>query len=501
MNKELLNSFLVLLGALIYCVIFWCEKLGLNVLVYATFLIGALYLLRKDAFSQRNVQLAAFGMLFTAILVVTHNSLIAKAIHFLSVGVLVGLSQLPAMRFILYAFLMYIVNFFEAPIQALQSLMKIPSLLSGKKQRTYGFSSIWLSVLIVPIFYMIYYFTNQEFAAISDTFWGQIGRLLSFDWNFARIFFFIMGIVITGAALWNHTMIDFSRYTKFGETLNANEQNNSEERTLHHYKSGLVLLLTLNCLLLFNNGLDIVYVWGKMDMARTSSALKEFVHSGTYILIVSILMAIAVVNYVFRGSVNFMANNQKIKYLGYAWLAQNAFLVLTVACRNWQYIDQFGLAYKRIGVFIFLILVLAGLWFMALKIRDKRNLFYVNVRMAWAIYAVLVLTALVPWDKFITQYNINAYAKNKNIDLDFLVNTISDKNLGILYQNQAQLQSINQDVMPSYESESYNPKIDFAEALDRKRKNFVTTQNEYSIWSWNWPDYNTRKEVGGAEGQ
>ena len=112
-----------------------------------------------------------------------------------------------------------------------------------------------------------------------------------------------------------------------------------------------------------------------------------------------------------------------LRGLGLAWLAQNTFLALSVGCRNWQYIDHCGLAYKRIGVFIFLTLTLFGLYFMYLKIKEKRSFYFVMRRVSWAFYGVLLAGCFINWDVFITKYNIEMPVKTGIIDVFFCYKT------------------------------------------------------------------------------
>ena len=50
---------------------------------------------------------------------------------------------------------------------------------------------------------------------------------------------------------------------------------------------------------------------------------------------------------------NFYQKNKWLRYGAYAWLFQNAVLVVSVLFRDYYYIAHMGLAYKRIGVLVF----------------------------------------------------------------------------------------------------------------------------------------------------
>ena len=138
--------------------------------------------------------------------------------------------------------------------------------------------------------------------------------------------------------------------------------------------------------------------------------------------------------YLFRKNLNFFPNNILLKRLAYAWIMQNVLLTLSVALRNARYIDFHGLAYKRIGVIIFLIFTLYGLWTMYRKVRECKSIYFLLEKNAWVVYSVLLLTCVINWDVLITRYNLFVETKGA-IDKTFLLRTVSDKNLPLLEEN------------------------------------------------------------------
>ncbi len=86
----------------------------------------------------------------------------------------------------------------------------------------------------------------------------------------------------------------------------------------------------------------------------------EFVHQGVNVLIISVVLAIAMVMYFFRGNLNFLSNSQRLTYAAYVWIVQNAVLMVATAVKNTEYIERFGLTHKRIGVYVYLLLTLIG---------------------------------------------------------------------------------------------------------------------------------------------
>jgi uncharacterized BrkB/YihY/UPF0761 family membrane protein len=69
-------------------------------------------------------------------------------------------------------------------------------------------------------------------------------------------------------------------------------------------------------------------------------------------------------------------------------------------------IQHFGLAYKRIGVLVFLALVLIGLVTIFVKIPQRKTAFYLVRVNAWFAIAILVVTSCVHWDETIARYNL-----------------------------------------------------------------------------------------------
>jgi hypothetical protein len=508
MKKEILRSEIILLGAALFNIIFWNENLGINTLLFTIFIVSGLWFMERDSFQTRPVRITAIVAILLSCLVIWHNSLIVKVIYCLNFSVMIGLIQERQLRFLGSAILLYVTNLFTV-IQNLFSTLKELPILRGSQKFTQGLKLAILPAFILPIFYGIYYLANPKFATLSSQFWTAVANWLSFDWNPERILFFIVGLLVVGAAFLKNKWLEVLGFEDGRtDTLNA---ENYEERPFKlfdfdensSYRSAMMLMISLNILLVFNNLLDFNYVWLGGAEVKTAVELKQYVHEGTYILIVGIVLALAVLQVLYKGSLNFTKNTKILRGLSFAWLVQNAVLAVSVGMRNWQYIDHYGLAYKRIGVFIFLSLVLYGLWLMYLKINEKRTLFFFISRGAWAIYAVMVAACFINWDVFITKYNLTVSTKTQSVDVPFLVKNISDKNLYLLYENRDRLieKMPNKPFDENEYWETQSPdfankeaKIAFLDyALKQKRANFEGKTSGKTWLSWNYPDYRNSK--------
>jgi hypothetical protein len=506
MQNSIAKTIAVIVGSIFFNLIFWNEKQGINVVLFDLFILGTLVQFNAAAFKTRSVQIVAAGTFVAALLIILHNSLIVKVIHFFSFSILIGLAQQTELRFLGNAALIYLFNLASTPKHLLNNLRELP-ILRGQKQAINGLKSAWLSILIVPIFFLVYYIANPKFAELSDKTFNNLWNWLSFDLNITRFLFFIFGIFLVGGAIWQHTIAYFqSIETHLSDDLiENNDSNSADEYAAEHaallqnrYKNALNLIITLNVLLLINNILDIQNVWFSNNTLLSATELKQFVHSGTYLLIFGIALAIGVTLVLFRGILNFVKNAEILRGCAYTWLAQNAVLAVSVGMRNWRYIDAYGLAYKRIGVFIFLLLVLFGLGFIYLKIKEKRTLFFFMNRSAWALYGVLLLACFVNWDVFISTYNLTTATKSTTIDARFLLQDVSTKNLKTLMEYRSDLlKKMPNRPFSEGDFERYNEPVFQSEAdkeafidlqIRQKQRNFEAEQSGLSWLSWNYPD-------------
>ena len=130
---------------------------------------------------------------------------------------------------------------------------------------------------------------------------------------------------------------------------------------------GIISLALLNALLLSINIIDIIYVWLGFSYKSTMN-LSAYVHEGAGMLIFSIVLAMVVLLFFFRRNLNFYKKNKYLRYGAIIWIVQNIILVISVFIRDYYYFVHMGMAYKRIGVMIFLVLVLTGLITVFIKI-------------------------------------------------------------------------------------------------------------------------------------
>ncbi|MEM6699160.1 MAG: DUF4173 domain-containing protein [Bacteroidota bacterium] len=495
MKKEFLTDTLVLLIAFTYCTIFWKEKMGLNSLIFAVLMTGSLvahYEVKRKAY----FWLTAFGTIITAAMIVIHNSLVSKIIHLCSMVTMIGFAQQRMFRFVWYAFLLGIYSMLETPKKFVRQFNENfgTALRPVVLQRNLQLSIA--PVFLLGLFYMIYYHANGKFAELSDHFWMNLWSTIVEYFPLQRLLLFAIGGLIAGGALWK------SRWSFLERQEEESEENLIRYPLKKHfikfkildlkkeYQQGFRALFILNLLLFIVNCIDVRYVWFGFEVG-SAQEMKQYVHEGTYLLIVAILLAMAVLLIVFRGKINFFSKNLLIKRLAYTWIVQNAILALSVAIRNYRYIEHYNLAYKRIGVFIFLSLVFIGLLTFFLKIRDRKTTYYLLHRNAIAAYCIWMIVCCVNWDVFITRYNL-AHAEN-GIDTNFLINKVSTKNL-FLIEDQTTLLA-EKDIYYTDRNLTDDIERTIEAQIQRKRAKFESNTEQYGWLSWNYSDWKNRRNI------
>jgi len=255
----------------------------------------------------------------------------------------------------------------------------------------------------------------------------------------------------------------------------------------HEYTIGLVSLVLLNLLLLFINAIDIHYLWFHFSYTPDVN-LTTMIHEGTELLILSLVLAMIVLLFFFRGNINFYTRNKWLKAGAYLWLLQNAVLVVSVLIRDYYYIKLMGLAYKRIGVLFFLLLVLVGLVTVLVKIVCKKTTYYLLRVNAWAAIFLLAVASTVDWDMTIARYNI-AHSDKAPLDLYFLT-SLSDRTLPLLEQNLPLLRQREKEL--NQHGEYLGRCAACVESIIKNRQDYYMEQQSKLSWlSWNNADNRT----------
>ena len=489
------NTILLLTATLLYSFLFYHQFAGINFLLFSVALLTFQLISDRELLKHSRWLLAAAGSLLSGACVAWYGnslSIIANVIS-LSLASASSIKEKTSLLFgLIYSFYSYSSSLLFMFIDRLDRAQSATE--EAKSSWTRKFALIGIPFLITLLFFFMYRGSNALF--------NEFAKKLNFDfisWNWIA---FTLGGFVLLYGFFRHRRLSFmSNYdaaagdsvdrtntntiTLFGKKLSLSDEN----------FSGIALFFMLNALLLIVNGLDInfLFIDGKLPAGLSYS---EFVHQGTGMLITSIIVAIAIILFYFRGALNFYEKSPLLKLLAYFWIMQNVFMLFSTAVRNDMYITEYGLTYKRIGVYVYLLLTAVGLCTTLLKIAQARSNMYLFRTNSWIFYLVLLASCVFDWDSIITDYNIN---KARQLERAYLVG-LSYSNLPQLYELRADsihkhkefhLHPAEYDVRTTSDAYSY----DFEAGLNEKLF-FFLHRLEMKDWrSWTYRGMQVAKQI------
>lgn len=488
---------------IVYNYLFWKESAGVNLPLFSLLMGISAALLNPGCLNSRNVLITAAGTFITGLMVIFRHSQLSVAVHVFSFFVMLGFMQQHEMKSIYNAFFQSLSVGIAAPKKFFEQLLS-KSNQNPKAAKFFRLIRLVLLPLILFfLFYFIYVVANPLFDKFSlkFTLWLQkyfdiIFKDVSFSW----LMFMLLGVFIAAAVIFRAVS---QRWAKAdlneNENLERTKSPREKKRVIHlniksdnpvallnEKRSGIIFLVLINILLLIVNCIDINWIWFGFYVPEKFN-LKQFVHEGTYLLIFSILLSMAILLYLFRKNQNFLKNNKTLKTLSYLWIVQNVVLCISVFLRNYHYINYHGLAYKRIGVVIFLLLTFIGLVTLFIKIRKVKSLFFLLRKNSWALYFAMVSATVFNWETIIVRYNLNHW-NSDDIDTDFYL-SLSVHSLPELLANE-------EKVKRQMELHQLNPgrwveitDYDFFEKyMLLKKEKFMEEFPNKSWQSWNYAD-------------
>ncbi|MEN7549841.1 DUF4173 domain-containing protein [Rapidithrix thailandica] len=482
-------------GSVLFYLLFWKEVLGLNLLVFCVYI--SFYWLKNEAWHSLNkgFKMAFGGWIFSIVMILVHHSELAIFMALTSTALAIGYYKAPDLRSLFYALLKAWETYISLPYYLKKLIKKIPISQSTFLQIKSIARITVIPLIIVPFFYTLFKAANPIFKTkvnLVETWLGDRISMFTDHFSIGNVFFFACGAFIVYGMLHKYRHIALVGSDKDYQDLLVPKHyyaSNAENASIdvegytqvinyrNLLRSGVILALAMNVLLLSVNMIDIFWVWIGFDYSDVNS-LSQFVHEGTYLLIFSILLSVGIILFFFKGMLNFFPKNKTFKLLTYGWLFQNAILAISVAVRNFHYTQYYGLSHKRIGVWVFLFMTLLGIITVFIKIHYKKSSFYLWNVNSWNIYFTLLLVCSLNWDIVITRYNLNTDNYIGQVDANYLLG-LSDEALLLLEENREKL----------YLTE--NQAIYLDKRLETFKKSYLNT----SFLSWNYVRWNNFNQL------
>ncbi|MBZ4190187.1 DUF4173 domain-containing protein [Niabella beijingensis] len=412
------NLFL-LAGTVLFAFLFYNQEMGLNFSLFAIFIYTAI---RSSAPAIRR---APFSGWLTAALAVTvgtftwYGGPLPFLTLFATLVLIACRAYAPSMHMLLVPFsgaLNFASFIFRAPLLATWLPLKTLSLGQFYKKVIYYFL---IPGTLAVVFLIVYSSSSSLFLSFFRLNWNpdlfQIFILsgVGFFITFSLLHYWVPDMLLE----YNNRIQDH-----FSDTAAETGTDPKSADAAFYRKSAEISLIVLNVLI---TGFIVTYCIEQFEKSPSGNLSKEL-HERVYLLIFSILMAIAVIMVFFQGKLNFDKKNRALKDYAFLWIGLNAVLILVVVLKNNQYVTAYGLTFKRIGVYIFLLLTALGLWFTMLKIKHRKTNSYLLSRMVWTGYTALVIGCAVNWSWIVTKYN---HSKQSTWDIDYVKDLPYNKQL------------------------------------------------------------------------
>lgn len=498
--KTKFNLLAVLVSTALMTLLFYRLDMGINLLIFEFLLLLWLYLSKQLPLKTKLQKFLLIGLLTTSIATVFVHSVLGYVVHYLLFIILIGIWTYPHFRMLPLAGLQAFHNFFIAQWLFFKQL--VSKKLNGKEL---GYYLRKVGVFVVPLVVVLVFFAMYRNAnPLFSQWFGRTGQWISDAFD-ALMHYFDTPILVT--IFWSLIFSNFmllhrsnSQLVRFEKQLKENIERQRKKKFIGfkptslkiEHKAAIVMLSALNLLILIMNISDIYWVWLKFEW--DGQYLKQFVHEGTYLLIFSIMISIGIVLFYFRGNLNFYKKNELLKKLSYIWLAQNALLAISVGVRNYWYIYYYALAYKRIGVILFLLLTLYGLYSVYVKVSNKKTIFYL-IRVNFnAFLIILTLSTLVNWDNYIARFNF-VHADRSFVHYDFL-SDMSYASLPYLDKSLDELKQIEQSQKERFPTvEQYMSSQEFYTHIQERKSEFISIWERKNILEWNLPEYRAYQQL------
>ncbi|MFV8342206.1 DUF4173 domain-containing protein [Flavobacterium sp. XS2P39] len=403
---------LILACSLIFIWLFYNETIGVNASVFGLVLTGLIcYLSQKRFLDKSNLIL-----ILTSVVSCFAFAWYGDFISFVAMG-----SSLIFLRFsiqdpklkIVQSIPLVFINLFATSVRIFQFSQWLPQRKVENQLVKKLIAYFAIPALFLTLFFSIYSFGSAHFSGLFSNY--------TLDLDLEQVL--LIGVVgfYFSFSFWNYWVPqycydansklddDFSREGRMVQQQTFSFLDLDFER-----KSGEITLVLLNCMILIFIG---TYNYEQFFEEQALVSLSEATHERVNAVIFSILMAVGVMLFYFKSGFNFDKKASKLKLLSKIWIALNGILISSTIIKNVEYVSAFGLTYKRLGVFAFLLLASIGLALTFWKIYKQKTNAYLFNQMIWYFYGTVLLCSFINWGNVITRYNIRV---NKGVELHFL---------------------------------------------------------------------------------
>ena len=417
------KSEIILLTTMLFTTLFYGETVGLNLAILGASYALLLLFSTRDQHRSRSFLTLFVLTLLSSVAFAWYGDFTSFIALFFSVCLLAFKSKGGSLKSILTlpVFALNFITFFGRFFTFEDWLPKRKTSVSWQK---------FIALIVIPsvfisVFFGVYAMGSRHFSSIFNDY--------EFNLNFMEFFLLAFLGFFLAFNFFNLKIYDFifrSNHDLKNDFLNEDKILKPTYSFLDidaERKSGLISLIALNILLLI---FIVTFNYEQfVELPKTPGQLSSETHERVNAVILSIIMAVFVIMFFFKGTFNFDKKAKPLKIAAQIWIVLNAILILSSALKNTEYISNLGITYKRLGVYAFLTLALIGLILAFYKIEKKKTNAFLFNHMMWYFYGTVLICSFVNWGNIATQYNIHHNKGNYDFLTSFNFNdkTIKEK--------------------------------------------------------------------------
>jgi hypothetical protein len=403
---------IILACSLIFTLLFYNESVGVNLAIFGLLLTGSICYFFQDRFTDRSHLVLVVTSVLSCLAFAWYGDFASFLALAMSVFFLQFRTQESQLK-IIQVFPLVFLNAFASIGRVFMFSQWLP-----ERKIHNNFAKKLVAYFVIPAIFIIVFFAAYSFGS---THFSSLLTDYTLDIDIVEVILIgILGFYIS-FSFWNYWVPEVC-YEK-NEVLDNDFKDIEEIKNQNTFsfldidferKSGEITLVLLNFMLLV---FIITYNYEQFFEVIEKSSLSADTHERVNSVIFSIVMAVGVIMFYFKAGFNFDNKAANLKKLAKIWIVLNGLLIVSTIIKNTEYVSFFGLTYKRLGVYAFLILAVIGLVYTFLKIKKQKTNAYLINQMVWYFYGVILLCSFVNWGDFITNYNISA---NKGVEPRFL---------------------------------------------------------------------------------
>lgn len=235
------------------------------------------------------------------------------------------------------------------------------------------------------------------------------------DFNFIWVIYSIIGGLFSYIFIFEPKL----NYIKHWFEENLNRKKGYSSKALTFIKSTKITFIGLNFILVLTIISQYFDFYTLLTNVNSYEDVKTMVHQSTYFILIALSIGIILVGIFFKGQILFFNKKKALTQSTKIWIGLNAILALNLLFINSYYIYHYNLAYKRVGIILFIIILIYSLYQLIVLLDYRKTIsFLANSTLKFSLI-ICMFASLLNWDYLIAKWNLSR--PQAYLDMNFLV--------------------------------------------------------------------------------